>query len=87
MPSGAFAFAEARIEVPTYFLYGENDPDMEGFSGRDPLATLGANVTDLRAVVELPGAGHLVHLERTGAVNDFLIAALREVGVDQRARS
>ncbi len=80
-------FADARIEVPTYFLYGENDPDMEGFSGRDPLATLRANVTDLRAVVELPGAGHLVHLERTDAVNDFLVTALHEVGVDQRARS
>jgi pimeloyl-ACP methyl ester carboxylesterase len=80
-------FADARIEVPTYFLYGENDPDMEGFSGRDPLATLRANVTDLRAVVELPGAGHLVHLERTDAVNEFLVTARREVGVDQHARS
>ncbi|MFD3746284.1 alpha/beta fold hydrolase [Nocardia sp. NPDC058633] len=80
-------FADAKIQVPTYFLYGENDPDMEGFSGRDPLATLRDNVTDLRVVVELPGAGHLVHLERTDAVDKFLIAALKEIGVDQRTRS
>ncbi|MFC9994209.1 alpha/beta fold hydrolase [Nocardia sp. NPDC127526] len=73
------AYADAKIEVPTYFLYGENDPDMEGFSGRDPLATLRANVTDLRQVREVPGAGHLVQLERTDAVNDFLIAALNDV--------
>ncbi|ATL68488.1 alpha/beta fold hydrolase [Nocardia terpenica] len=65
------------VAVPTYFLYGENDPDMEGFSGRDPLATLRAHVTDLRAVEKVPGAGHLVQLERTDAVNEFLLRALR----------
>ncbi|MFJ1455122.1 alpha/beta fold hydrolase [Nocardia sp. N2S4-5] len=64
------------VPVPTYFLYGENDPDMEGFSGRDPLATLRAHVPDLRVVEKVAGAGHLVQLERTGAVNDFLIAHL-----------
>ncbi|WP_443093645.1 alpha/beta fold hydrolase [Nocardia ignorata] len=67
------------VAVPTYFLYGENDPDMEGFSGRDPLATLRANVTDLRAVVQVPGAGHLVHLERTDPVNEFVLSALGDV--------
>ncbi|MET9215578.1 MULTISPECIES: alpha/beta fold hydrolase [unclassified Nocardia] len=86
------AFAGAQVPVPTYFLYGENDPDMEGFSGRDPLAVLRANVPDLRAVVKVPGAGHLVQLERTDAVDEFLIAALRDLGVGalssgQRTRS
>ncbi|MEU5407054.1 alpha/beta fold hydrolase [Nocardia asteroides] len=75
------ALAGAKVEVPTYFLYGANDPDMEGFSGRDPLATLRANVTDLRTVVEVPDAGHLVQLERTDAVDTFLLGALRELGV------
>ncbi|RMI30105.1 alpha/beta fold hydrolase [Nocardia stercoris] len=67
------------VEVPAYFLYGENDPDMEGFSGRDPLATLRAHVPDLRAVTMVPGAGHLVQLERTDAVNAFLLDHLREL--------
>ncbi|MFE3546723.1 alpha/beta fold hydrolase [Nocardia sp. NPDC059177] len=80
-------FAEATVEVPTYFLYGENDPDMEGFSGRDPLATLRANVTDLRAVVRVPDAGHLVQLEQTSAVNTFLTGALRELGLATPTRS
>ncbi|APE34306.1 hydrolase [Nocardia mangyaensis] len=84
-------FADATVGVPTYFLYGENDPDMEGFSGRDPLATLRANVTDLRAVEQVPGAGHLVHLERTEVVDAFLLAALGELAPSiagtQRARS
>ncbi|MFE2955422.1 alpha/beta fold hydrolase [Nocardia tengchongensis] len=73
------AYADAKVEVPAYFLYGENDPDMEGFSGRDPLATLRANVTDLREVVDVPGAGHLVQLERPDAVNGFLIDALKSL--------
>ncbi|WP_455749847.1 alpha/beta fold hydrolase [Nocardia tengchongensis] len=73
------AYADAKVEVPTYFLYGENDPDMEGFAGRDPLATLRANVTDLREVVEVPAAGHLVQLERPDAVNGFLIDALKSL--------
>ncbi|QLY34697.1 alpha/beta hydrolase [Nocardia huaxiensis] len=73
------AYADAKVEVPTFFLYGEKDPDMEGFSGRDPLATLRANVTDLRAVVEVPGAGHLVQLERPEAVNDFLLTSLKSL--------
>ncbi|MVU77970.1 alpha/beta fold hydrolase [Nocardia sp. ET3-3] len=73
------AYADAKIEVPTFFLYGENDPDMEGFSGRDPLATLRANVPDLREVVEIPKAGHLVQLERPDAVNTFLLDALKSL--------
>ncbi|WP_442790238.1 alpha/beta fold hydrolase [Nocardia sp. CDC153] len=73
------AYADAKIEVPTFFLYGENDPDMEGFSGRDPLATLRANVTDLREVVEVPHAGHLVQLEQTDAVNTFLLSSLKSL--------
>ncbi|OJF84307.1 alpha/beta fold hydrolase [Nocardia seriolae] len=76
------AYADAEIEVPTYFLYGENDPDMEGFSGRDPLATLRANVSDLREVVEVPGAGHLVQLEQTEAVNAFLLASLKSLDLN-----
>ncbi|MFC4374494.1 alpha/beta fold hydrolase [Nocardia halotolerans] len=75
------SLAGRTVAVPAYFLYGENDPDMEGFSGRDPLATLRANVPDLRAVVRVPDAGHLVHLERTAAVDEFLLAALGDLGV------
>lgn len=75
------AYAGAKVEVPAFFLYGEKDPDMEGFSGRDPLATLRANLTDLREVVEIPAAGHLVQLERPDAVNTFLTGALKSLGL------
>ncbi|WP_067815366.1 alpha/beta hydrolase [Nocardia inohanensis] len=78
------AYADAKVEVPTFFLYGENDPDMEGFSGRDPLATLRANVADLRSVVEVPTAGHLVQLEKPEIVGKFVTTALRELHVGAR---
>lgn len=78
------AYADAKVEVPTFFLYGENDPDMEGFSGRDPLATLRANVADLRSVVEVPTAGHLVQLEKPDVVGKFITTALRELHVGAR---
>lgn len=73
------AFAEDVPAVPVYFAYGEKDPDMEGFSGRDPLATMRAALPDLRAVERIPGAGHLVQLEATDAVNAFLLRGLGEV--------
>ncbi|MGW4768510.1 alpha/beta fold hydrolase [Nocardia sp. NPDC004278] len=72
-------FTDARVTVPTYFLYGDRDPDMEGFSGRDPLATLRANVTDLRAVTKIADAGHLVQLERTDEVNTLILDHLRDL--------
>lgn len=75
------AYADAKVEVPAFFLYGEHDPDMEGFSGRDPLATMRAAVPNLRAVVEVPRAGHLVQLENPEAVNDFLLGSLNSLGL------
>ncbi|MFB8002475.1 alpha/beta fold hydrolase [Nocardia sp. NPDC056000] len=75
------AFADAKVSVPAFFLYGEKDPDMEGFSGRDPLATMRAGVPDLRTVIEVPAAGHLVQLERPDAVNAFLVDTLQALGL------
>ncbi|MEU2252400.1 alpha/beta hydrolase [Nocardia xishanensis] len=72
-------YADARVTVPTYFLYGERDPDMEGFSGRDPLGTLRAYVPDLRAVTKVPDAGHLVQLERSDEVNTLIAAHLADL--------
>ncbi|MFI5717075.1 alpha/beta fold hydrolase [Nocardia sp. NPDC051750] len=72
-------YAGAAPTVPVYFVYGENDPDMEGFSGRDPLDTMRAALPDLRAVRRVPGAGHLVQLEATDAVNAFLLESLAEL--------
>ncbi|MEV6559102.1 alpha/beta hydrolase [Nocardia sp. NPDC051756] len=72
-------YADASVTVPAYFMYGDHDPDMEGFSGRDPLTTLRNHVPDLRAVTKIADAGHLVQLERATEVNTLLATHLREL--------
>ncbi|KAA8877251.1 alpha/beta hydrolase [Nocardia colli] len=72
-------YADASVAVPAYFMYGDHDPDMEGFSGRDPLTTLRNHVPDLRAVTKITDAGHLVQLERAPEVNSLLTTHLREL--------
>ncbi|MFB8275053.1 alpha/beta fold hydrolase [Nocardia colli] len=72
-------YADASVAVPAYFMYGDHDPDMEGFSGRDPLTTLRNHVPDLRAVTKIADAGHLVQLERAPEVNSLLTTHLREL--------
>ncbi|WP_378731591.1 alpha/beta hydrolase [Nocardia brasiliensis] len=72
-------YADASVTVPAYFLYGDRDPDMEGFSGRDPLATLRRYVPELREVTKIADAGHLVQLERATEVDALLTAHLRQL--------
>ncbi|GAA5077415.1 alpha/beta fold hydrolase [Nocardia iowensis] len=72
-------YTDASVTVPAYFLYGDRDPDMEGFSGRDPLATLRRYVPELREVTKIADAGHLVQLERAAEVDALLTAHLRQL--------
>jgi pimeloyl-ACP methyl ester carboxylesterase len=65
-----------RVEVPTFFLAGEKDVDLAGFSGRDPLERMRSLVPDLRELVLVPGAGHLVQLEKPAEVNAHLLRFL-----------
>ena len=73
------AFADAKVEVPTFFMYGERDCDMEGFSGMDPIGVMRSRVPDLREVAMVPGAGHLVQMEKPGEVNDLLTTFLKSL--------
>lgn len=72
-------YADVVPEVPVYFVYGENDPDMEGFSGHEPLELMRAQLTDLRAVRRIQGAGHLVQLESTAEVDEFVLGSLADL--------
>ena len=64
------------VSVPVYFLAGEKDVDLAGFSGRDPLERMRSLLADLRELVIVPGAGHLVQLERAADVNAHLLRFL-----------
>ena len=69
----------APIEVPTFFLAGEKDVDLAGFSGRDPLERMRSLVSDLRELVIVPDAGHLVQMEKPAEVNHHLLRFLSAV--------
>lgn len=62
-------FADRRIEQPALFLTGERDP-VRSFM---PAAAMDGWVTDLRASVVVPGAGHWVNQERPDEVNAALL--------------
>lgn len=64
-----------RIEQPALFLTGERDP-VRGFM---PAEAMDGWVTDLRASVVVPGAGHWVTQEAPGAVNEALLGWLADV--------
>jgi pimeloyl-ACP methyl ester carboxylesterase len=69
----------APVSVPAFFLAGEKDVDIAGFSGRDPLERMRSLVPDLRSLVLVPGAGHLVQMERPAEVNEHLLRFLRAI--------
>ena len=62
-------FAERRIGQPALFLTGERDP-VRTFM---PAEAMTGWVTDLRATVVVPGAGHWVNQEAPEAVNAALL--------------
>jgi pimeloyl-ACP methyl ester carboxylesterase len=68
--------ADAVVTVPAFFVYGERDCDMEGFSGMDPIAAMRARVPDLRDVAMVPEAGHLIQMESPTEVNSLLLRFL-----------
>ena len=73
-------FEGVQSAVPAYFLGSEHDVDLEGFHGEDPVGLMRAIFPDLRAVRMIPGAGHMVQLEASAAVNDILLDFLADVG-------
>ncbi|HZT67570.1 MAG TPA: alpha/beta hydrolase [Acidimicrobiales bacterium] len=72
-------FGEAKVEVPVFFLAGERDCDLAGFSGPDPLGRMSSLLTDLRETVMVPEAGHLVVMERPVEVNAAIGRFLRSL--------
>jgi pimeloyl-ACP methyl ester carboxylesterase len=65
-------FADRRVEAPAMFLTGELDP-VRSFM---PAEVMSGWVTDLRAEVVVPGAGHWVQQQAPDAVNAALLEFL-----------
>lgn len=68
-----------QSEVPAYFMGSENDVDLEGFHGDDPISQMRAIFPRLRQVRMIPAAGHMVQLEASEQVNAVLLEYLREI--------
>jgi len=69
--------AGARVEVPALFVAGEGDPVLVMAS----LDAMREQVTDLRDVVVVPGAGHWVQQEKPDEVNAAVLGFL--AGLDE----
>ena len=65
--------------MPAYFLGSENDVDLEGFHGDDPIEQMRAIFPELRQVRMIPGAGHMMQLEASGQVNAILLEYLADI--------
>jgi len=69
----------AVVRVPAFFLAGQRDVDLAGFTGQDPLQRMRTLVPDLRELVILAGAGHLVQLEKPAEVSARLLRFLSAI--------
>ena len=73
------AYEGVQSAVPAYFLGSEHDVDLEGFHGDDPIGLMRAIFPTLRKVRMIPGAGHMVQLEASEAVNGILLDYLEDI--------
>jgi pimeloyl-ACP methyl ester carboxylesterase len=79
-------FEGVRSQVPAFFIGSERDVDLESFHGDDPIGLMRAQFPDLREVVMIPEAGHLVQMERPDDVNTHLVRFLESLRPELRRR-
>jgi len=54
-------------------------PELEGFHGDGPIGGLRAIFAELREIRTIPGAGHMVQLAASDAVNGVLVEYLGDI--------
>lgn len=74
------SIAGHRIEQPAAFIAGSLDPVLNFVPGLDLIARMREQVSDLRLVRILDGAGHWVQQERPAEVNAALLEFLKTLG-------
>ena len=62
-----------------HIFSSENDVDLKGFHGEDPISLLRKQFPNLRAVEMVSKAGHLVQLEKSDEVNASLVNFIRDI--------
>ncbi|MEU9866986.1 alpha/beta hydrolase [Actinomadura sp. NPDC048021] len=75
------SYGDRKNPVPYYFIGSEQDADLEGWHGDDPLNRLGDHHADVRGVRMIKRAGHMMQMERpaetTAAMLGFLTGSDR----------
>ena len=72
-------FNGRKIEQPALFIGGERDLVLSMLGRGDLLATMKAEIPDLRGADILPGCGHWTQQERPAEVNERLLAWLEQL--------
>lgn len=73
------AWRDGKTSQPFYFIGSEHDVDLEAWHGEDPLGAIPNHHGDVRAIEMIPGAGHIIQLEKTAEVNALLLRFLGEI--------
>ncbi len=73
------AFEGKSVDIPAYFLGSEQDVDLEGFHGDDPISLMRKPFPNLKRVEMIADAGHMVQLEKSDEVNQFLIEFMNDI--------
>lgn len=72
-----------QSQVPAYFLGSEYDVDLAHFHGNDPISLMRQQFPNLLAVQMVPGAGHLLPMEKPEATNTILLDYLQRIHAAQ----
>ena len=70
------SYAGRKNPVPYYFVGSEQDTDLEGWHGPDPLNRLDEHYADLRAVRMIENAGHMMQMEKPGETTAAMLEFL-----------
>jgi pimeloyl-ACP methyl ester carboxylesterase len=70
------SYAGRKNPVPYYFIGSEQDTDLEGWHGADPLNRLDEHYADLRAVRMIKNAGHMMQMEKPGETTAAMLEFL-----------
>jgi pimeloyl-ACP methyl ester carboxylesterase len=69
-------FENQQNPAPFFFIGSENDADLEGFQGSDPLGGIARAYRDVREIAMVPKAGHMLQMERPKETNALLLKFL-----------
>ncbi len=72
-------FEGVQSDVSAWFIGSENDVDLQGFHGEDPIGQMRAIFPNLEEVQMIPNVGHMMPLEASGQLNTILLDYLGRI--------